>query len=691
MALVIEVDELDAGGCLAAFDQLRSTRDAAERDILLVATQLADIYDVDSRAGELVIGLAGREQPVRLGGDGTPLVWEFAVAEAATALAMTTWSTRRLMADALDIRHRLPRLWRGLDHGTVIAALARKVAQATRDLTPAAAGTVDEHITGYADGRLPFTRFLDRLDGLVVAADPITAAAREHRARTEEYARVGQTNDHGQKTLYVRTGAAQMTRIDATIAYYADALAHLGDTDPLEQRRSKAVLLLANPTQAVALLQALHGPTDDEIGTDTTRPDDPGNDRPDPADDVPASDPAGGTSTGRPNAPPPPPPPDWDDELDLDLPDGVGEADRRADPAPHDGEPGDRPSDDEPDRESPAYAGTADPGTDARIATAGTTDDTRGSRVPGETSAQQQAPPGQSPGPSTGQPPGPSTQPDPDQALKPFFTPFRPDQPPPCPCRGGGFQLDPASMLPTVTLYLHAHAETLARGPGVLRWEGEGPITSDYLRHILGPHARFTVRPVIDPETISPADAYEIPRSMAEALHLRTPYDVFPYGVNTTRGKQKDHTIAYHPTPDGTGDDTTDDTGGGKPTPGQTGLHNLGGMTGYHHRVKTHGRGWKLAQPFPGVYLWRTPHGAIYYVDNTGTRQLTAPATDRLHAAARPTPHTPAPAEAAEAAPTAEAAGAPDPLGQVLHTAIDTDESPSLTHFRRYLETAPAA
>lgn len=47
-------------------------------------------------------------------------------------------------------------------------------------------------------------------------------------------------------------------------------------------------------------------------------------------------------------------------------------------------------------------------------------------------------------------------------------------------------------------------------------------------------------------------------------------------------------------------------------------------MTGYHHRVKTHA-GWTLKQPFPGIYLWRSPHGSIFLVDNTGTRQLHRP------------------------------------------------------------------
>jgi hypothetical protein len=49
-------------------------------------------------------------------------------------------------------------------------------------------------------------------------------------------------------------------------------------------------------------------------------------------------------------------------------------------------------------------------------------------------------------------------------------------------------------------------------------------------------------------------------------------------------------------------------------------------MTVSHHRIKTHG-GWQVQQPFPGIYLWRDPHGGHYLVDHTGTRRLQPPMT----------------------------------------------------------------
>lgn len=64
----------------------------------------------------------------------------------------------------------------------------------------------------------------------------------------------------------------------------------------------------------------------------------------------------------------------------------------------------------------------------------------------------------------------------------------------------------------------------------------------------------------------APVDSYEIPDRHRQAAQLMTPADTFPWGVR-------------------------------------------------------HG-GWQVQQPFPGVYVWRDPHGATYVVDHSGTRRL---------------------------------------------------------------------
>ena len=91
-------------------------------------------------------------------------------------------------------------------------------------------------------------------------------------------------------------------------------------------------------------------------------------------------------------------------------------------------------------------------------------------------------------------------------------------------------------------------------------------------------------------------------------MHLLTPADTFPYAANTTRAMQIDHTIAW----------TRQRSAAGIK---QSRIGNYGPMIGLHHRIKTHGR-WHVHQPYPGIYLWRDPHGTTYLVDHTGTRRL---------------------------------------------------------------------
>ena len=136
----------------------------------------------------------------------------------------------------------------------------------------------------------------------------------------------------------------------------------------------------------------------------------------------------------------------------------------------------------------------------------------------------------------------------------------------------------------------------------IARLEGHGPVTEAWITRVLGPRAKVKITPVLDLAGQAPVDAYEIPTRHRQAVHLITPADTFPFASSLSRDKQVDHTIPF-------------DQGG------QTGIGNYGPMTTRHHRIKTHGR-WQVQQPFPGIYVWRDPHGTYYLVDHTGTRRL---------------------------------------------------------------------
>ncbi len=184
------------------------------------------------------------------------------------------------------------------------------------------------------------------------------------------------------------------------------------------------------------------------------------------------------------------------------------------------------------------------------------------------------------------------------------------DQLPAAFVRGVSIKVDPR---PKAVLYVHLTKEALDSGDGVARVEGIGPVTLDQAKQWLS-DCTITLKPVLDVAGITPVDAYEIPDQMREAIHLITPADTFPYASCTSRKMDLDHTIPYLPMV------STSSTGG---PPGQTGIGKLGPLTRRHHRIKTHSR-WQVKQPFPGIYLWRSPHGRYWLVDHTGTHRLSA-------------------------------------------------------------------
>jgi hypothetical protein len=158
-----------------------------------------------------------RERAKQLGGDGTPQVLEFAPAVLGARLQMSTGAAHNLMADALDIAHRLPRLWRRVRALEVKASYARFVARRTRDLS--------------------------------------AAAERERDAAMRQLARPTRSTEVGMRGFYVRASLLVIARLDAIVTHFARILLELGDTGTEDERRVKAVLILTNPKVACELLE----------------------------------------------------------------------------------------------------------------------------------------------------------------------------------------------------------------------------------------------------------------------------------------------------------------------------------------------------------------------------------------------------------------------------------------------------
>ena len=96
-----------------------------------------------------------RDPMVTPGGDGTPPLREHAVPELAMVRETHPATTRALIADGLDLVHRLPLTWAVVEAGDCEPWVARKVAVLTRSL-------LSEHV-----GRLIVARPLGDAAGAV--------------------------------------------------------------------------------------------------------------------------------------------------------------------------------------------------------------------------------------------------------------------------------------------------------------------------------------------------------------------------------------------------------------------------------------------------------------------------------------------------------------------------------------------
>ena len=187
--------------------------------MLELACAWADRHDMTGRGLEYAPLV---ERACLFGGAGTPAVSEFCVTEFATLQGTGPLAARAVIADALDLRWRLPMLWAQVRAGQVRAWQARKVAEQTRPLSWAACADVDAAIRGFL-GMMTWTRFQKILTAAIGEADPALAAEREDRARQARGVWAMDSED-GLKTLIAKAAAGDVVWFMATINRIADIL-----------------------------------------------------------------------------------------------------------------------------------------------------------------------------------------------------------------------------------------------------------------------------------------------------------------------------------------------------------------------------------------------------------------------------------------------------------------------------------
>jgi hypothetical protein len=270
-------DDLSPADLLATIKASRDLENTEAARQLDLAARWADLHPPESIHDAAAFTVPGCEHEEPIAGEGAPLVAEFCVAELGTTLGITSTAAKKLIGHALELRHRLPRLWAQVHAGQVPAWRARAVADTTIHTTPAltreAAGFVDSHVAAVA-GRIG-TAQLDRLVAETIkrydlaTADPASDPEDGYLHVDPRHVTVDTDDVHYAGTLRIEAEVdiADALDLDRAVAHHAATQAALGSLLPLDARRAKALGDLARTQTALELLTGGPG-TDRASGPD---------------------------------------------------------------------------------------------------------------------------------------------------------------------------------------------------------------------------------------------------------------------------------------------------------------------------------------------------------------------------------------------------------------------------------------
>ncbi|KQY57071.1 MULTISPECIES: DUF222 domain-containing protein [unclassified Nocardioides] len=253
-----DFSDLDAGGTLLFVEETLLKRRECEVHDLELALRWADLHADDPKEWPEHRQHRGMPHLVTVGGAGTPRVQDLSIAELAISRQAHHLATRWLLADALDLRHRLPLCWAALHTGRAEVWLARRIARATRDLSPSEAAYVDAALAAALTGEQP-ARVLDLLEAKVIEANPKAHADKISAERARRYVSVGRVDEAGLRHVIARVEHGDAVWVDAMIDRIAAILAAqdeaAGRTDRDRDRlRSDAFGWLARPAELLRLL-----------------------------------------------------------------------------------------------------------------------------------------------------------------------------------------------------------------------------------------------------------------------------------------------------------------------------------------------------------------------------------------------------------------------------------------------------
>jgi hypothetical protein len=256
-------DDLSPADLLASIKASRDLEHAEAARQLTLAARWADLHPPESIHDAASFTVPGCEHEEPIAGEGAPLVAEFCVAELGGVLGISTTAAKKLIGHALELRHRLPRVWEQVHAGQVPAWRARAVADTTihssRALTAEAAGFVDSQVAAVA-GRIG-TAQLHRLVAETIkrydlaVADPAADPEDGYLAVDPRHVTVNTDDVHYAGTLRIEAEVdiADALDLDRAVAHHAATQKALGSELSLDARRAKALGELARTQTALEL------------------------------------------------------------------------------------------------------------------------------------------------------------------------------------------------------------------------------------------------------------------------------------------------------------------------------------------------------------------------------------------------------------------------------------------------------
>ncbi|WP_193614930.1 hypothetical protein [Nocardioides lijunqiniae] len=246
--------DLDARDTLAAIEDGVRQRRQIEVDEIFLVLRWCDLHSSDP-AQEPGPRPPGSDRLDAIGGDGTPGVRELALCELAVARQIHSRSARALAGDALDLRHRLPRVFERVVALDADLWLARRVASMTRDVAFESMHLIDDAVSAAIGSQAP-SRVIELVEAKKIEVDRTAHEERLAAERKRRYVGVSRRDGTGLRHVIARVTEGDARSVNAMVETIADLIADQPDCAGMsrDELRATAFGWLARPLDLLVLL-----------------------------------------------------------------------------------------------------------------------------------------------------------------------------------------------------------------------------------------------------------------------------------------------------------------------------------------------------------------------------------------------------------------------------------------------------